>query len=98
MDNFLHDLEVVEREGAQIGLLLNMEKSEIICGNPNTIDSILSFLRGALAVESTKAILLESSIGDVQPISDVFTMKIGMLKKMSDRLEQVSSQDAILLV
>ena len=75
-----------------------MEKSEIICANPNTTDSILSSLRGAQVVEPTKATLLGSSIGDVHSISDVFTMKIGMLKRMGDRLEQLSAQDAILLV
>ena len=98
MDNLTHDLEVVEREGAEIGLRLNMEKSEIICANPNTTDSILSSLRGAQVVEPTKATLLGSSIGDVHSISDVLTMKIGMLKRMGDRLEQLSAQDAILLV
>ena len=75
-----------------------MEKSEIICANPNTTDSILSSLRGAQVVEPTKATLLGSSIGDVHSISDVLTMKIGMLKRMGDRLEQLSAQDAILLV
>ena len=98
VDNLTHDLEVVEREGAEIGLRLNMEKSEIICANPNTTDSILSSLRGAQVVEPTKATLLGSSIGDVHSISDVLTMKIGMLKRMGDRLEQLSAQDAILLV
>ena len=39
-----------------------------------------------------------SSIGGVHSISDVLTMKIGMLKRMGDRLEHLSTQDAILLV
>ena len=98
MDNLTHDLEVVEREGAEIGLRLHMDKSEIICANPNTTDSILSSLRGAQVVEPTKATLLGSSIGDVHSISDVLTMENGMLKRMGDRLEQLSAQDAILLV
>ena len=36
MDNLRHDLVVVERKGAEIGLQLNRGKSEIICANPNT--------------------------------------------------------------
>ena len=95
VDNLTHDLEVVEREGAEIGI---MEKSEIICANPNTTDSILVSPRGSQVVEPTKATLLETSIGDVYSISDVLTMKIGILKRMGDRLEQLSAQDAMLLV
>ena len=46
MENLRHDLEVVEQEGARMGLQLSREKSEIICDDPDTVNSILQFLPG----------------------------------------------------
>ena len=44
MDNLKHDLEVVEQEGAEVGLHLNKGKSEIICANPEILDPIVHCL------------------------------------------------------
>ena len=50
MEDLSHDLEIVERVGAEIGLQLNTGKSEIISTCPATIISILSSLPGAKVV------------------------------------------------
>ena len=42
-----HDLEVVEREGAELGLKLDHLKSEVICVVPDLRDTIMSSLPGA---------------------------------------------------
>ena len=81
-----HDLEVVEYEGAEIGLHLNRHKSEIICSNADITGTILPSLPGAQVVDPARATLLVSSIGDVSSISDILTSKINMLKRMGDRL------------
>ena len=98
VDDLMHDLNVVEREGAEIGLRLNREKSEIVCAHPDTVNSILPSLQGAQVVEPAMASLLGSSIGDVSSVSDVLRSKTNMLKKMGDRLKKLSAHDAILLL
>ena len=64
-----HDLEVVEQEGAELGLKLNHLKSEVICSVPDIRNSILSYLPGARVVDPGDATLLGSPIGDVTSIS-----------------------------
>ena len=98
VDDLMHDLNVVEREGAEIGLQLNREKSEIVCAHPDTVNSILPSLQGAQVVEPAMASLLGSSIGDVSSVSDVLRSKTNMLKKMGERLKKLSAHDAILLL
>jgi len=97
VDDLMHDLNVVEWEGAEIGLQLNGEKSEIVCAHPDTVNSILPSLQGAQVVEPSMASLLDI-IGDVLSMSDVLRSKTNMLKKMGDRLKKLSAHDAILLL
>ena len=93
-----HDLEVVEWEGAELGLKLNHLKSEVICSVPDIRNSILSYLPGARVVDPGDAILLGSSIGDVTSISLSLSKKTQLLRKMGDRLQLLSTHDAILLL
>ena len=93
-----HDLEIVVRKGAAMGLQLNIEKSEIICACPATTTSILSFLPGAKVVSPNEATLLGSSIGDTSSITDILRTKTTMLKRMGDRLQHLSAHDAVLLL
>ena len=98
VENLRHDLEVVEREGARMGLQLSREKSEIICDDPDTVNSILQFLPGAQIVDPAKATLLGSPVGDVSSISDILMSKTDMLRRMGDRLQLLPAHDAILLL
>ena len=94
----MHELEVVEQEGAEVGLRLNKGKSEIICASPDTSDSLLPSLPGAQVVNPANATLLGSSIGDVSSISVILGAKVDMLKRMGVRLQHLSAQDALLLL
>ena len=71
VESLKHDLEVVERLGAQIGLQLNSQKTEIVCCPDTDIkDCLLLSLPGAHVMDPTKATLLGSPIGDESSISD----------------------------
>ena len=93
-----HDLDIVERFGAAMGLQLNAGKSEVICSCPATITSILSSLPGVKVVSPNEATLLGSSIGDTSSITDILRSKTTMLRRMGDRLQHLSAHDAILLL
>ena len=86
------------KEGARIGLQLNVQKSEIICADSDITGSIQSSLPGALVVEPSSATLLGSPIGDVSSISATLTIKTNMLKRMGERLQCLTAQDALLLL
>ena len=90
-----HDLEIVERIGAAMGLHLNNEKSEIICACPATTTSIQHLLPEAKVVSPNEATLLGSSIGDTSSITDILRTKTTMLKRM---LHHLSTHDAVLLL
>ena len=92
------DLEVIEREGAKIGLHLNKGKSEIICASAKVQDSVVHHLPGAKIVDPSKATILGSPIGDASSVSDALTIKVNQLKKMGERLQLLSAHDAILLL
>ena len=98
VEDLRHDLEVVKQKGAEIGLQLNCQKSEIICINPDIKDSILPSLPGACEVDPSKATLLGSPIGDESSISDTLVKKTEQLRRVGDRLQHLFAQDAILLL
>ena len=93
-EDLCHDVEVVERVGSSIGQMLNAE----IIGSPEMANSILSSLPGAKVIDPSRATLLGSSIGDVNSITDLLSEKTAMLRRMGDRLQHLSSHDAILLL
>ena len=74
------DIQSVEQAGAEVGLKLNRSKSEIICNNPTTLDSILSSLPGACVVDPKKATLLGCPIGDLSSISNTIIEKLRKLE------------------
>ena len=92
------DIQSVEQTGAEVGLKLNRSKSEIICNNPTTLDSILSSLPGACVVDPKKATLLGCPIGDLLSISNAIIKKVRKLETMDDRLKDLATHDAILLL
>ena len=98
VEDLKHDLEVVERLGAEIGLQLNSRKTEIICPNTDATASLRFSLPGAHVVDPMKATLLGSPIGDVSCISDTLRAKTNLLRMMGDRLQLLSAHDAILLL
>ena len=83
---------------AEIQLQLNEGKTEIICCNHDTKESLLLFLSGALVVEPQVTTLTGSPIGKVSAISSTLSEKTTALRTMGDRLTHLSSHDAILLL
>ena len=73
MDNGKNDLEVVEREGAEIGIHLNKGKSEIICANPEISDPIVHCLSGAKIVDLRVL------------VSDALTTKVKQLERIGGK-------------
>ena len=98
VEDVLHDLDLVEREGAELGLILNHQKSEIISSDNAARGSVLCAIPGARVIDPEKATLLGSPVGDIDCISAVLEEKIGMLKTMGERLKYLFSHDAILLL
>ena len=92
-----HDLEVIE-SFAEIGLILNNQKSEIICNDPVMRGTIIMALPGARAVETSRATLLGSPIGNSCCISNALKDKINALEVLGDRLQHITAHDGILLL
>ena len=97
-EDISHDLEIVQCVGSDLGLHLNHEKSEVICTNPATTSPILSAIPGAHVLDTASATLLGSPIGDVASITSVINDKIRHLTTMGERLQHLSTQDALLLL
>ena len=97
-EDVLHGLDVVEREGADLGLCLNNQKSEVICDDIDTKDALLLSLQGARVVDPLEASLLGSSLGDVSSISTSLREKITLLESMGGRLKFLFTHDALLLL
>ena len=84
--------------GTKLGLHLNHQKSEVISTNPVTTSPILSAVPGAQLLDPTDATLLGPPVGDVASITSVINDKICYLTTMGERLQHLSTQDALLLL
>ena len=94
----LQDVELVQHCSDELGLQLNHQKSEILCDDISTRDKILSVLPGSTVVGTACATLLSSSLGDVFSISASVNEKVTQLRAMGERLQHLSSHDALLLL
>ena len=97
-EEVLHDLELVEREGAELGLRLNHEKLEIIGSDNEARAAVLSSLPGALVVDPGDAVFLGSPVGNLPTISSVLRGKLRLLEIMGERLRHLRAHDALLLL
>ena len=98
VDDIKHDLEMVEREGAALGLQLNQRKSEVICSDTAVRDSIWPSIPAAQVINPASAYLLGSPIGNVCSTSDAISEKTQLLRTMGERLRYISAHDALLLL
>ena len=64
----LHDLDVVLHVGAELGLFLNCQKSEVTCDDNDTRTGVLLSLQGTKVVDAISATLLGLSVEDVSSI------------------------------
>ena len=93
-----HDLEVVNREGAKLGLQLNGQKSEVVAADSAARGAVQMSIPGAKEIDPTSATLLGSPIGDIDSISDAISRKLQLLQIMADRLQHIPSHDALVLL
>ena len=98
LEDVVHDLGAVQQVAADLGLLLNPSKSEVICGDQATREAILSHLPEARVVDPADACLLGSPIGDISSVSSSIERKVHFLKTMGERLQHLEAHDAILLL
>jgi len=98
LPDVLHDLQMVDRLGSDLGLQLNRSKSELICGDLITGEVMLQAAPGLHVLNRDDADLLGSPIGSMEHIGDVIQEKTAQLRLMGDRLCLLQSHDALLLL
>ena len=64
LEDVLYNLDLVEREGEDLGLLPNHQKSEVTCADHVTRGTIMCTLLGAHGIASNDATILGSSVGN----------------------------------
>ena len=91
------DLAVV-KEAEDIGLTLNLSKSEIITRDRVTLDTLLVSLPGARVVDPAHATFLGSPLGDGESVSRAICEKTEALKRVSEKFVALSAHDALILL
>ena len=98
LDDVSNDLKLIEEEGKDLGLQLNMNKSELISQYEDSLRTTLSTFPGLHFVPANNATLLGSPLGDTDSINQCLESKICQLKLISKRLCYLESHDAITLL
>ena len=96
MDEVLVDFRIVEQSAGELGLQLNLGKTEIICAD--TRDTTLQHVPGLCVVQREHASLLGSRIGTLEGIQDTIHAKKKTLKVLGDRLWCLHAHDALCLL
>ena len=95
----LRDVQVVEQVAGDMGLQLNHRKSEMICVDPTTRQSMRNAFPDFCVVSQDHATLLSSPIGNsVEGIDDTISAKISALAVMRVRLRLLHVHDAFCLL
>ena len=94
----LSDLHFLELEAAKIGLVLNLSKSELICDDNHTLEAVLQEAPGLPTVSVSQATLLGTPVGDSESVESTIKDKTEVLWLMGDRLNLLSSHDALVLL
>ena len=92
------DLQQIEMAAEELGLILNHHKSEIICVDEHTKQSILSVSPHLQCVDPSEACLLGSPIGGSGSIEAVLSSKKKSLELLGERLKLLHSHDALCLL
>ena len=97
-DDILHDLEVINNAADELGLMLNMQKCELITCSSTIRDSILSVSPQLQVTMPDSVSLLGSPLGDIDCISDTIQLKVSNLETMGVRLQRMHAHDALQLL
>ena len=84
MDEVLVDFRTVERSAGELDLQLNLGKTEIICADTSTRDTMLQHVPGLCVVQREHASLLGSPIAILEGIQDTIHAK-KTLEDLGDR-------------
>ena len=98
LDDIFDDLKSIEEKGKELGLHLNVEKSELISHDQSSVEVLLSSFPGLQFVNANDATLLGSSLGDIASINETLEAKTNQLKLIGERLCYLHSHDAITLL
>ena len=97
VEDVLHDLDII-KSAEELGLSLNNSKSEIICHDVTTWETLTRALPGAVVVNPESACLLGSPLGNVSSIDICLDDKIQALSIMGARFTHLSTHDALILL
>ena len=93
-DDILHDLEVINNAADELGLMLNMQKCELITCSSTIRDSILSVSPQLQVTMPDSVSLLGSSLGDIDCILDAIQLNVSNLETMGVCLQRMHAHDA----
>ena len=97
-DDILHDLEAINNAADELGLVLNMQKCELITCSSMIRDSILSVSPQLQVIMPDYVSLLGSPLGDIACICDTIQLKVSNLETMGARLQHMHAHDVLQLL
>ena len=98
MEEVLDDLRSVERIPGELGLQLNLEKTEIICSDTATMNTMLQEVPGLCATKREWATLLGSPIGGIEGLCDTLMAKTRSFGVVGNRLQHLHAHNALCLL
>ena len=98
LQDITRDLQLVEKEAAELGLQLNRSKSELLCEDPTTRDQLLKVVPGLQVIGMDQVEILGSPVGSMTSVDVVINEKIRLLELLGERLRLLQAQDALLLL
>ena len=98
LEDIIRDLQLVEKEAAELGLQLNRSKSELLCEDPTTRDQLLKVVPGLQVIGMDQVEVLGSPVGSMTLVDVVIKEKIRLLELLGERLRLLQAQDALLLL
>ena len=97
LEDITADLRFIEEQGKDLGLQLNVEKSELIAKDQSSASNVLSIFPGLQYVPPAQASLLGSPLGEEAMVISLET-QIHQLKVIGERLHHLHSHDAITIL
>ena len=91
------DLKIIEDHGRDLGLFLNVDKSEVVSHSQSTVNSLTSAFPGLQYVHAAQAILLGSPLGS-EVLCVCFEEQLHQLKVIGERLCHLQMHDAITIL
>ena len=97
LDCLAADLRTIHEKGQELGLHINVRKSEVIAKDMSAVQGLLSNFPGLQRISPENAVLLGSPLGD-EAMSTMLKAQLQQLKSVGDRLSYLQSHDAITIL